>query len=41
MSTYDLRDIFYRANDYNKQDEPRITEKEVWEALNNKDIPLE
>lgn len=37
VSTFDLRDIFYRANDFNAQLEPKIVEKEIIERLNREE----
>jgi hypothetical protein len=33
MSTFDMREIVYGANEYDPQDEPKIVEKEIFQQL--------
>ena len=35
LSTFDMREIVYGANEYDPQDEPKIIEKEILQQLNN------
>lgn len=33
ITVYDLREIIYKSNDYDRKDEPKIIEKEIEEKL--------
>lgn len=41
ISTWDLREIIYKANNYDHGSEHKITEKEINEMIDRKDIPVE
>lgn len=41
LSTWDLREIIYKANDYDISKEPKITEKEINEILKQKDLKFD
>ena len=41
INTHDLREIIYKANDYNRADEPVISEKEINLKLADKNISIE
>lgn len=41
LSTFDLREIIYKANGYDTKKEPKINEKEIRDMLQRKDIDFE